>query len=269
MNRQMNRLQTLIASKRERAEKLLSVFVPAGFPEMESTAAIVVMLEEAGADFVELGIPFSDPIADGPVIQQASQRALSNGMTLTKCLQQAARIRKNSDIPLLLMGYFNPIFAFGVAEFLQQAEACGVDGLIIPDLLPEEYARYRAVFKKSSLGVNLLVSPNTGIERIRQIDELTHTFVYCTSVTGTTGTRESVGDGLADYTERVRQNVKRPFFVGFGISSAPDAARVSQLADGIIVGSAVVKLLDGTRSNRDLTGVSEFVADLKKAITEH
>jgi len=262
----MNRLQKKIAEKVAAAEKMLSVFIAAGFPELNSTPDYVLAFEKAGADFIEIGLPFSDPIADGPVIQHASQIALNNGVTLEKCFHQIHLIRKSSQIPILLMGYFNPIFKFGVKSFLQQAESSGVDGLIIPDLLPEEFARFQNEFATSTIGVNFLISPNTGMERIKHIDTLTQSFIYCTSVTGTTGVRENVSADLHRYLVRVRESVKHPYFVGFGIANEREAERISRECDGIIVGSAVIKKIDEAPTGQKLETASSFVSQLKEAI---
>ena len=264
----MTRLTNLIADKMQREEKLLSVFLTAGYPELGSAPELVRLVEEAGADFVELGIPFSDPIADGPVIQHSSQVALANGINLKEIMQQVRQIRKNSSIPLILMGYLNPIIKYGLRDFLGDAESAGVDGLIIPDLIPEEYDRLRTEFESTSVGINFLVSPNTARERVRKIARLTQDFVYCVAVTGITGARQGVADETVAFLQEMRKLITRPCFVGFGISSAQDASRIAALCDGVIVGSAITKLLNVPNINRVLYPFAQQFQDLRVEIVD-
>lgn len=260
----MRRLHKLIQAKKSAGDKCLSVFLPAGFPRADSTPRLVMGMQEAGVDFIELGIPFSDPIADGPVIQEASQIALRNGTTVERCFGIIDEIRRQSDLPIVLMGYFNPLLHFGIDNALRRAQACGVDGFIIPDLLPEEYLRFQPHFQGGP-GVNFLVSPNTNSERLRRIDALTDSFVYCVSVKGTTGARTGVAAGLEDYLRRVRRNVRHAFMVGFGISTPEDAAAISRLSDGVIVGSAVIKMLLQKPGAAGISGAIELVARIRQA----
>lgn len=263
----MNRLKRLFSETRETGAKLLSTFVTAGYPERDSLPGLVSALAESGADFVEVGIPFSDPIADGPTIQSASFKALANGMTLSLALDQVGQIRKTCDIPLLLMGYFNPMLHFGLHELVKQAEEVGIDGFIIPDLLPEDYQRYHYAFDGASAGINFLVSPNTRSDRIPQIDTLTDSFVYCVSVTGVTGARRGVPGGILGFLDNLGATLSHPRMVGFGISEPGDAAAIASHCDGVIVGSAIIKALaqDGA-TGQDYTITRDLVSELKQAL---
>ncbi len=263
----MNRLRTRLKQSRMQDEKLLSVFLTAGFPSADSLPDLIAVVEEAGADFVEVGVPFSDPIADGRTIQLASERALQNGMTLSKALEQIARARVQSEIPLLLMGYFNPFLSHGLPELLCEAREAGVDGFIIPDLIPEEFQRFREAFSDQNLGVNFLVSPNTPKVRIRQVADLTSDFIYCTSVTGVTGVREGVAAPVIGFLQQMRQLVDRPYLVGFGIATPGDARELARHCDGVIVGSALIRILQREeRQTERLKQVQKLVSELKGAL---
>lgn len=265
----MNRLCKLFEQNRARRRKLLSIFITAGYPELDSAPELVRTLEMAGADFVEIGVPFSDPIADGPTIQKASQHALENGMNLKMVLEQIQIIRRQSQIPIILMGYFNPMMNYGLEKMVADAEAVGVDGFIIPDLLPEEFLRCGGVFEGSSLGVNFLVSPNTPLSRIRKIDGLTRDFIYCVSVTGVTGVRQGIRPELFDFLKSVRGQVEHPYLVGFGISKPTDARKIVQYCDGVIIGSAVINRLKRDDSNIErLDAVGKLVRQIKLELRE-
>lgn len=263
----MTRLTALLQDSQQKQEKLLSVFITAGFPHLESTVDLVLALESAGADCIELGMPFSDPIADGPTIQQSSQIALQNGMTLSKWLEQVHEIRKVSEIPMVFMGYLNPILKFGLRSFIQQAADAGADGFIIPDLPPEEWLTLADELNGIHTGLNFLISPNTPDLRIQQVDRLTCDFIYCVSVTGITGARQGVPFRLIQFLQRVKRLVTHPFMVGFGISNPEDARQIAKHCHGVIVGSAVIKLLLETP---DLVKgqklVEHFVKNIKIAL---
>jgi len=264
----MNRLKRLLEQSTNRGEKLLSAFVTAGYPELHGTADLVVALDQAGADFIELGIPFSDPIADGPTIQAASYQALQNGMNLKLLLEQVQEIRRRTDIPLLLMGYFNPLHHFGLETLVDQVESAGADGFIIPDLLPEDYGRFSGAFRGHDIGVNFLVSPNTRAERMSTVDSLTDSFVYCVSVTGVTGARTGVPAGIVDFLRDVRQRIRHPALVGFGISTGADAAAIATHCDGVIVGSAIIKALTEKAAGAGkYAAACGLVREIKDALT--
>jgi tryptophan synthase alpha chain len=263
----MNKVSQKLQAARQSGEKLLSIFVTAGFPERDSTPELVWTLEQAGADLIEIGIPFSDPIADGATIQHASQVALQNGMSLQLVLRQVEIIRSKSQIPLILMGYLNPIVRHGFAETARDAEAAGVDGFIIPDLIPEEFVEYRQILTGRSIGVNFLVSPNTPTARLREIDELTSDFIYCVSLTGVTGSRAALPSGIVDYLGRVKQNCSHPYLVGFGISTPEVAKAIARHSDGVIIGSALLKVIAEAKDSQDMHHkTATFTRNIKTAL---
>ena len=264
----MSRLAKLIQHKVAQSEKILSVFLTAGYPEPEATAEVVFRLEAAGVDFVELGIPFSDPIADGPTIQESSQQALDSGMTLPGALHLVENIRRHSELPIVLMGYLNPMLKYGLARLVDTAATVGLDGFIIPDLLPEASARIAPAFENATVGLNFLVSPNTAEDRIKKVAGMTRDFLYCVSVTGVTGARKSVSEETLAFLQRTRSWADgTPCFAGFGIASGKVAAEISRHCDGVIVGSAVIKLLAGGEPlHLKLNRVSDFIAELKASL---
>lgn len=264
----MSRLSKLIQHKMAQSEKILSVFLTAGYPEPEATAEIVFLLEAAGVDFIELGIPFSDPIADGPTIQESSQHALDSGMTLPGALHLVENIRRHSELPIVLMGYLNPMLKYGLPRLVDTAATAGVDGFIIPDLLPETSARIAPKFENALVGLNFLVSPNTDEKRVRKVAGLTCDFLYCVSVTGVTGVRKSVSEETLAFLQRTRALADgTPCFAGFGIASGAVAAEIARHCDGVIVGSAVIKLLTGGEPfHLKLKRVSDFIAELKASL---
>lgn len=241
----MPRLQKTLAACRNRNEKVMGLFLTCGFPDLESTLPILRTLDRNGADFFELGMPFSDPLAEGLPIQRSSERALRNGARLRDALDTAASFRAESETPLLLMGYVNPILHYGAWSFCRDAAAAGIDGLILVDLPPEEQQVIAGDAKSAGLGVVNLIAPNTADERVRTIDETTTAFVYAVSITGLTGTRLGAVESVEAYLKRVRGIVRNnPLYVGFGIRSHEDAARLSVHTDGFIVGTALIELIE-------------------------
>ena len=221
-------------------------YVTPEFPVRGTTVPLVLTLEEAGADLVELGVPFSDPIADGPTIQHSSAVALRNGVTLKKVLSLVHQIREKSEIPIVLMGYCNSFLRYGIRQFFKDAKTVGVDGLIVPDLPPEEAEVVMIAAKKNGIGMTFLIAPTTSATRIKLIDKLSTEFSYCVSVTGVTGARRDLGAKreLISFLKRVDANTKKPFVVGFGISSAEQVREVCRYADGAVVGSALIKSME-------------------------
>lgn len=220
-------------------------FITAGYPELKDTVPLVLAAEKGGAAIVELGMPFSDPLADGPVIQAASQRAIENGADSGWILEQVEMIRQTSDVPLVLMGYCNPIFKYGWEQFITDAVAAGVDGLIIPDLPPEEGAEFFARARNAGLATILLVAPNTSKARIAHLSGEAGDLLYAVSMLGVTGGAGSGNNkALVEYLNGVRKYSAVPFVVGFGISTGAQAAAMSQLADGVVIGSALLQALD-------------------------
>lgn len=237
-----NRLNQLFASKNN---NLLSIYFTAGYPEINTTVDIAEALEKAGANFLEIGFPYSDPVADGPTIQHSSQTALDNGMTLNVLFEQLKDLRSRVNIPVLLMGYVNPIVQYGVERFCKAAAAAGVDGIIVPDLPMYEYeTMYSKHFEENSLSNIFLVTPQTSEERIRKIDGLSNSFIYLLSSSSITGGSLQLTDSIASYYQRIKDmELNNPVIIGFGISDNQSFSKACQYANGAIVGSAFVKLL--------------------------
>jgi tryptophan synthase alpha chain len=242
MNHVMNRLNTLFNTKKD---NLLSIYYTAGYPEVNTTLDIAETLEKAGVDFLEIGFPYSDPVADGPTIQHSSEIALENGMNLHLLFEQLKDLRKRVTIPILLMGYVNPIMQYGVELFCKKAAEVGVDGIIVPDLPMYEYeALYSEYFADNKLSNIFLVTPQTSPERIRRIDELSNSFIYLLSSSSITGGHLQVSDNIEEYYKRVKaMQLKNPAIIGFGISDNKSFTKACEYAAGAIVGSAFVKLL--------------------------
>ena len=237
----MNRIQQLFTQKKE---NILSVYFTAGFPKPNDTVPILESLQKYSVDMAEIGIPFSDPLADGPVIQNSSQIALKNGMNLKKLFSQLANIRASVHIPLVMMGYLNPIMQFGFENFCSECKKVGVDGMIIPDLPMDVYlTEYREIVEKNGLDFIFLITPETSEERIHQIDEHTHGFIYMVSSAGVTGTQNSF-DHHIDYFNRINSmHLKNPRLIGFGISNKLTRETASRYSSGVIIGSAFIKAL--------------------------
>jgi len=238
----MNRLQNLFKNK---ANNLLSIYFTAGYPELNSTMAIAEALEKSGADFLEIGFPYSDPVADGPTIQHSSEKSLESGMTLHLLFEQLKDLRKTVSIPILLMGYVNPIVQYGVENFCKKAAEIGIDGVIVPDLPMYEYeALYSKYFIDNNLSNIFLVTPQTAEDRIRKIDALSNAFIYLLSSSSITGGSLDVSTGIEDYYKRIKtMELNNPIIIGFGISKKANFDKACEYANGAIVGSAFVKLL--------------------------
>jgi len=238
----MNRLNQLFAAKKE---NLLSIYYTAGYPALNTTVDIAEALEKAGADFLEVGFPYSDPVADGPTIQHSSEQALINGMTLDHLFEELTELRKRVTIPILLMGYFNPIVQYGIERFCKKAAELGVDGVIVPDLPMYEYeALYSAHFINNNLSNIFLVTPQTSPDRIRKIDELSNSFIYLLSSSSITGGSLQLTNSIEDYYKRIKaMELKNPTIIGFGISDNATFKKACEYANGAIVGSKFVKLL--------------------------
>jgi len=233
-----------------------------GYPTPEVSLDVIETLAAAGADLLELGVPFSDPLADGPTIQAATQRALENGVTLHQCLAMVAELRvRNVTTPALLMGYANPILAYGVQRCVADSAAAGVDGFIVPDLPPEEAGELESACRQHGLALVYLLAPNSSPERITLVAEKSQGFIYLVSLTGVTGARDSIPPGLAQFVARVRAAAGTPLAVGFGIGSGEQAQAVAQLADGVIVGSALVQ-----RAGESIERVRDMAVELREAL---
>ncbi len=239
----MNALQQLFLTKKQ---NLLSLFFTAGYPQVDSTTQIIEAAETAGIDFLEVGMPYSDPLADGPVIQQSSTRAIANGMTLELLFRQLERIKNRVKIPLLLMGYLNPVLQYGMVRFVQHAHACGASGVILPDLPLDEYDQeYRKLFEEYDLSPVFLITPQTSEERIRWIDQLSNAFIYVVSSAATTGKQQDFGQSQQSYFQRLQaMKLKNPLIGGFGIHNRQTLQQAWQNLNGAICGSAFLKKLD-------------------------
>jgi tryptophan synthase alpha chain len=234
-----------IAAVFERKDhKAFVAYVTVGYPSMWATLQAVPLLAECGCDIIELGIPFSDPLADGTTIQKASFDALQNGVTPKTCLEVAQKLRLKTDIPLVFMSYYNPVFHYGTEKFCSECEKAGVDGLIIPDLPPEEGTELQQATVKHGLDLIYLLAPTSTDERTRLVAEKSSGFIYLVSVTGVTGARAELPKELSSFVTKVRNITDKPICVGFGISTPEQAKQVAQISDGVIIGSRVIQLLE-------------------------
>lgn len=259
----MNRIDQKFQELKRQNKKAFIAFITAGDPDLATTRKLALALEGAGVDILELGVPFSDPLADGPTIQAASQRALLKGVTLKKILKLVVQVRKASPLPICLMTYYNPVFHFGEEKFVAQAAQAGVDGLIIPDLPPEEAKNLIRAARKKNMATVFFLAPTTDPKRIPLINSASRGFIYYVSVAGVTGARKSLPPQLIKDLKRVRSRVSRPLCVGFGISTPQHVRQLSRVSDGVIVGSAIVKEILKNRGKKDLAArVSHFVRSL-------
>ncbi len=263
----MGRIGKKFQELKQKNEKALVVYLTAGDPDLSTTEAMIPALAAAGVDILEIGVPFSDPTADGPVIQAASLRAIKSGATLAGIIEMIARIRQVSDIPIVLFGYYNPIFIFGCEAFALKAKAAGVDGVLIVDLPPEEAAELRQYTDRAGIAFISLIAPTTSDERIRQIAKKAQGFLYYISVTGVTGTAKPAVEDIRRDVARIRKACDLPIAVGFGISTPDQVAAIAPHADGIVVGSAIVKMIEENAGSNDLIPlVSSFAGAIKKAL---
>jgi tryptophan synthase alpha chain len=262
----MSRIDQTFSRLRKRGERALIPYFTAGDPSLKDTRALILEAARQGAGLIELGVPFSDPLADGPVIQRASQRALAAGVTLPRVLDMVREVRAELDLPLVFLTYYNPLLAFGLKAFSRTASEVGVDGVIVADLPPEEAGPLSAEARAAGLDVIHLVAPTSPPERIRLIARRSRGFIYAVSLTGVTGARAELPPDLAQYLRNLRAVTVKPICVGFGISTPEQAAAVANYADGIIVGSAIVRLVEEHgRSDRLVEEVSRFIASLKES----
>jgi tryptophan synthase alpha chain len=253
----MNRIQASLAQNK----KLLSIYFTAGFPAIDDTVSILEQLQEAGVDMIELGLPFSDPLADGPTIQESSTKALHNGMTTDKLFDQLQGIRKTIDVPLIVMGYFNPMMQFGVERFCKLCQEVGIDGLIIPDLPVDVYhEKYQKLFQQYGLLNMFLITPQTPDDRIDYIDKVSEGFIYMVSSAATTGAQGSFGNEQEQYFKRIgAMNLKSKLLVGFGISNRETYDAAVAHSQGAIIGSAFIKHLEKNGSN----SVKKFIEQIR------
>lgn len=248
-------------------KKAFIPFITAGDPSLDMTISLISILESAGADIIELGVPFSDPIADGPSIQRSSIRSLENGTSLTNVMNMVSKVRSVSQIPIVLMGYYNPIFKYGVKRFVKDAIELGIDGVVVADLPPEEADDMISSARKHDLSTVFLIAPTSSPERIRLISEVSTGYIYCVSSMGVTGTREKISNTLSQMVKNIRQYTEKPIAVGFGVSNPEQAKEVAQLADGVIVGSAIVNIIEKYKDDHEqlVSAVESFARNLANA----
>lgn len=262
----MSRIENKFLELKKKGEKALVAYLTAGDPSLEITEKLIPVLAAAGVDVFEIGVPFSDPTADGPVIQAAAQRALKTGTTLKKVLDMIKRVRGKLEIPIVLFGYYNPIFSQGVERFAENAKYAGVDGVLIVDLPPEEAGELRRHTDPAGIDFISLIAPTTDDDRVKEIAAGASGFIYYISVTGVTGTKKPIVGDIEKDIRRIRRFSNLPIAVGFGISTARQAAEIAPLADGVVVGSAFVQMIKENDGREDLISlVAEYAAELKKS----
>jgi tryptophan synthase alpha chain len=258
----MSMIKERFRKLKARGKKAFIPYIMAGYPSLEDTKNGLILFEECGADIVELGVPFTDPLADGPIIQRASEMALLQGITLRKVIAFVRVLRPSIRVPLVLMTYYNPVFKYGEEAFVKDAKDAGVDGLIIPDLPPDEAGNLIQYARTESLDTIFLLAPTSNTERIKKVAKASRGFIYYVSVTGITGSRLLLDGSLEMFISGIRKYTDKPIAVGFGVSSPEEASSVSKVSDGVIVGSAIVKRLH--ESPGDLRG---YLISLREAIT--
>jgi len=238
----------------KRNSKVMNLFITAGYPTKQDTVELILGYEQNGADIIELGMPFSDPLADGPTIQYSSETAIAGGILMDDIFDIVAEVRKSSDIPIVMMGYINPVLHYGIEAFFKRGAAVGIDGLILPDVPVEESGLIQQASEQHGIPLIYLVAPNSTDARMKMVDHRSGGFVYCVSVTGVTGARkgDEVGDSVERFIERINKNITRnPVLIGFGISSHADAMKISEKADGFVVGSALINNIRSLEGNKD------------------
>jgi tryptophan synthase alpha chain len=262
----MSRIADKFTQLKKNNEKALIAFITAGDPDLAFTCQIIPEMEKSGADIIELGVPFSDPMADGPTIQKSSQRALAAGTTLKAILTMVKSVRKVSHVPIILMGYFNPVYKYGIRKFVTDAVDAGVDGVLLVDLPPEEVSEFKTEADKKGLDVIFLLTPTSDAKRIEKVARLGSGFIYYVTVTGVTGARKSVAESILVSVEKIRNQLDLPVAAGFGIADPVQAAKVAKVADGVVVGSALVKLFEESQGDELKSRLARLIADLKAGI---
>ncbi len=256
----MSRIASIFAQTNHTA---LIPYITIGYPTVETTLKVVPLFASTGCDIIEMGIPFSDPLADGATIQRASYEALKQGITTKVCFEVAQELRRQVNIPLVFMTYYNPVLKFGLEQFCSKCAKVGIDGLIIPDLPPEEGEELEKSTKRHRLNLIYLLSPASTEDRIKLVASKSSGFIYLVSLTGVTGARDKLPEELESFVARVRKRTEKPLCVGFGVSTTEQARRVAKVADGVIVGSRIIQLLDEDKS---LKNASSFIKYLREAL---
>ena len=257
----MSRLESVFKQKNHKA---LIAYVTVGYPNIEATLKVVPLLADCGCDIVELGIPFSDPMADGATIQHASFKALENGVNTARCLDIANKLSKNTNVPLVFMTYYNPVYQYGLKKFCKDCVAAAIDGLIIPELPPEEGDELGNLASKSDVDMICLLAPTSAEERIKLVARKSRGFIYLVSIAGMTGIRSELPPDLGKFILKVKQFAKLPVCVGFGISTPKQAAQVAKTADGVIIGSKLIQLLE--TDDAAMTATQSFIKETRKAL---
>lgn len=249
-------------------KKALITYITGGDPCLELTEEIILTLNQAGVDLIEIGIPFSDPLADGPVIQTASQRALKGGATLKKIIKLVSKIKDKINTPIILMGYYNSILSYGQKEFISDLRKANIAGVIIPDLPYEQDPEFYQSLKENDIAGILLVAPNTSKKRLKEIGDLSTGFLYCVSLLGVTGDKEGPSLGIDSYLKQIRKQVKLPLALGFGIDGPEKVKSIIEHVDGIIIGSALIKIMEKHIKEKEemLAKINEFIIDIKKVM---
>jgi tryptophan synthase alpha chain len=261
----MTRIQQLFDRRKSEGKAVLIAYLTAGDPTAEATPGLVAALERGGADLIELGVPFSDPIADGPVIQRGSDRALKGGLTVPKVLEIASRIRSKSQIPLLLFTYVNPVLRYGLDNLARDAKAAGIDGCLLTDVSVEEAEVYVNAMRNAGLDTVFLAAPTSTPERLKLVAKFSSGFIYVVSRTGVTGERKELSDALQPLIDATRAISKLPVAAGFGISTPEQAGAVAKIADGVVVGSAIVRLIE---ENAGEAGLEKYARSLRAGMDE-
>jgi len=263
----MNRIDNLFAKLKKEQKKAFIAYITAGYPTLKATERLVIELEKNGVDLIELGIPFSDPLADGPTIQKSSQEAIRKGASLKSILRLVRSVRKKVKLPLVFMTYYNPVVHYGIANFVRDSKAAGVDGVIVPDLPPEEAKELIRASKKDKFDTIFLAAPTSTKKRLKLIASRTKGFIYYVSLTGVTGARSRLPKDIIKNVLALKRITKKPVCVGFGVSNPAQAKKISRLADGVIVGSAIIKVIEKNSRKPDLhKKVALFVKKLAKAV---
>ncbi len=264
----MNRIDKKFRELKKKKKRAFIVYIATGDPDIKTTERLVMELGRCGIDILELGVPFSDPIADGPTIQAASERALKNRVNVKSILRLVKRVRKKTEMPIALMTYCNPIYVYGIEDFVKDAKGAGVDGVIVPDLPPEEAKELISYSDKHNFKHIFLLSPTSSRERIRLVAQRSSGFIYYVSLTGVTGARKRLPPEIADKVKLIKRNTRKPVCVGFGISNPAQARAIARVADGVIVGSAAIKVIEKNLKKREAIPkiVARFVKTLMRAV---
>lgn len=262
----MSRISEKFDELKARGEKALIPYIMAGDPDLEATKRLIIEIEKSGADIIELGVPFSDPLADGPTIQRAAIRALANKVSLRQVISLVRGARRETQVPIILMLYYNLILKYGEEKFVKDAVSAGVDGVIIPDLPPDEAAGLIASAREYGLDTVFLLAPTSDADRIRLVSGAAEGFIYYVSLTGVTGARRELDSGIEASVRKIKRAAKKPVCVGFGISNAEQAAKVAAWADGVIVGSALVGVMEKAGADAVVKEAGRFVRSLKNGV---